>query len=342
MLLCTLLVGETNQVSTNLQNLENNRFESALLYGKRLVLITDSERYGGAISTLKGITGGDPIRYERKNRQQQAPFIFTGLVMIAANEQVQNTDYTSGLVRRRISINFSQRVTQKEREDWDKKGGLLNAMKKELPGLLNELLALGDDEVTRTIGNPGAATWTANRQAMVHQNQMAAWLEDEVVADPDATPYVGAKRQNKDPISGLITLKDVGTKLYPNYLQWVCENGQHHPIALRRFTELLLDICRTLGIEVEKLRRTSAGTPIKGIRLRTDQDKDIPTPVLGIVIVDDGVSKCRVGVDKTAHETRASAQSVGSVGKNRSQDFEKNARANQIAPPEDDDIEVLA
>jgi putative DNA primase/helicase len=73
MLLCTLLVGETNQVSTNLQNLENNRFEGALLYGKRLVLITDSERYGGAISTLKSITGGDPIRYERKNRQQQAP-----------------------------------------------------------------------------------------------------------------------------------------------------------------------------------------------------------------------------------------------------------------------------
>jgi putative DNA primase/helicase len=266
MLLCTLLVGETNQVSTNLQNLENNRFEGALLYGKRLVLITDSERYGGAISILKGITGGDPIRYERKNRQQQAPFIFTGLVMIAANEQVQNTDYTSGLVRRWISVNFSKHVTQEEREDWDKKGGLLNAMKKELPGLLNELLAMGDEEVTRIIGNPGAATWTANRQAMIHQNPMAAWLEDQVVADPAATPYIGAKREIKDPITGLTTLKDVGTKLYPNYLRWVYENGQHHPIALRRFTVLLLDICCTLGIKVEKLGRNSAGTPIKGIR----------------------------------------------------------------------------
>jgi hypothetical protein len=64
--------------------------------------------------------------------------------------------------------------------------------------------------------------------------------------------------------------------------------------------------------------------------------------VLEVVIVDDSVGKCRVDVDKTTHETRVSAQNVGSVGKNRSQDFEKNARTNQIAPPEDNDIEVLA
>jgi phage/plasmid-associated DNA primase len=51
---------------TTLEQLEKNRFETAAIYGKKLLLITDSDKYGGEVSTLKAITGGDPIRFEKK------------------------------------------------------------------------------------------------------------------------------------------------------------------------------------------------------------------------------------------------------------------------------------
>jgi hypothetical protein len=56
------LVGWENAHATTLELLETNRFETASLEGKRLVLITDADRYGGPINTLKALSGGDPIR----------------------------------------------------------------------------------------------------------------------------------------------------------------------------------------------------------------------------------------------------------------------------------------
>ena len=78
-------IGERNQVSTDLKNLEGNRFEAAALYGKRLALISDSSRYGGEVSVLKALTGGDPVRLEKKNQQQSGSFVFDGVVVVASN-----------------------------------------------------------------------------------------------------------------------------------------------------------------------------------------------------------------------------------------------------------------
>jgi putative DNA primase/helicase len=68
--LLQFLVGEQNTISTDLRQLEQNRFEAAMLYRKRLAMITDSDKYGGAINTLKAATGQDPLRFERKHVQQ--------------------------------------------------------------------------------------------------------------------------------------------------------------------------------------------------------------------------------------------------------------------------------
>jgi putative DNA primase/helicase len=78
---------EKNTISTNLKQLEQNRFEAATLYGKRLALITDSDKYGGSINVLKALTGQDPIRLERKHIQQSGSFIFGGLVVMASIEE---------------------------------------------------------------------------------------------------------------------------------------------------------------------------------------------------------------------------------------------------------------
>ncbi len=102
-LICAL-VGINNFITTDLVNLESNRFESANLKDKSLIVINDSPQYRGKASVLKSITGLDPIRYEMKYLNSDKKFKISGLIIIAANESISISDYTSGLMRRRITL----------------------------------------------------------------------------------------------------------------------------------------------------------------------------------------------------------------------------------------------
>ncbi len=45
-------------MTTKLKELESNRFETAGIYGRRLVAIEEADKYGGAaVSVLKAMTG---------------------------------------------------------------------------------------------------------------------------------------------------------------------------------------------------------------------------------------------------------------------------------------------
>ena len=106
------IVGATNSITSDLKYLENNRFETASLYMKKLVLITDAERYAGEVSVLKALTGGDPLRYEEKFKQSNNSFQPEALVIVAANEAIQSKDYTSGLQRRRLPVYFRNQIPE--------------------------------------------------------------------------------------------------------------------------------------------------------------------------------------------------------------------------------------
>jgi putative DNA primase/helicase len=189
MRLAMALVGAENTVVTTLDHLEKNRFETSGIYGKRLLLITDSERYGGEVSVLKAITGGDPVRYERKKVQQSKPFIPTCMVIVGANESVQSGDYTSGLERRRLTVPFIHQVKSEERRDLDAE------FKPYLPGLLAWVLEIADEQVTALVRNTSStvhslAKWKA--ETLIETNPMAEWLNSCLVHDPAAKTYVGA------------------------------------------------------------------------------------------------------------------------------------------------------
>ena len=64
--LCNALVGDENTTISTLEHLEKNRFETANLYKKKLLLFNDVERYGGSVSILKALTGRDLLRNEHK------------------------------------------------------------------------------------------------------------------------------------------------------------------------------------------------------------------------------------------------------------------------------------
>lgn len=268
--LATALIGERNTVSTDLKELEQNRFESATLYGKRLAIIADSDKYGGSINKLKAVTGQDPIRLERKHVQQAGTFVFEGLVFMASNEPLVTTDYTSGLERRRVTVAFDYRVSETEKTAWRNLGGEEAVLHAELPGVVNWVLEMPIDDMAERISHPPQRTIAANLDAMRAGNPASDWLTECGVPEPGAWIQVGDKKERREPETGAVYYLDADSKLYPNYLDWCRRNGRES-LSLRRFRSVTVDMLRTLGHDVLETRR-SAGQGIQGLRLRQSNE----------------------------------------------------------------------
>lgn len=258
----TSLVGKQNIVITDLRTLEKSKFETANLYNKCLAVITDAAHYGGGVEVLKAITGGDSLRYERKNVQAGESFIFQGMVMIASNENIQTTDYTSGLSRRKITVPFTHIISEAEKTNDPDFEARLTA---ELPGLFNQLLLLDADTVNKTIRAPGEVIKNAKFQAELDTNPMMAWLHEMVMqCNNGFETTVGLKTKERH-------LPD-NTKLYPSYYDYCGDRGRH-AVSLTRFSALVIDICMSRGITTKKERR-GEGTFLTNLRLRQETDPE--------------------------------------------------------------------
>lgn len=262
------LVGKRNTHSTTLKQLEDNRFEAAAVFGKRLLLITDAERYGGEVSQLKAITGQDLIRYERKNVQQGQDFMPTCMVVVAANEAVQSSDYTSGLERRRLTVPWIHQVKPHERRD------LAAEFKPYLPGLLQWVMAMPDEEVNRYIRDTdknvlSLQTWKA--ESLIETNPLAEWVDFCLSYQPDARTNVGVAKLDKTPGS-FNTYLFTETWLYASYREYSISTG-NKAVASRRFTGLLNDLCvNQMKLEGVKKGRDEGGSFFKGLLIRQHGD----------------------------------------------------------------------
>jgi hypothetical protein len=103
----------------------------------------------------------------------------------------------------------------------------------------------------------------------VRTDSIASWVNDCVVFDPCATTAIGSDRT--EGLSG-----DVPATLYGSYALH-CHRTGTNPKANKNFSPDLLELCNhILGMTVEKVH-TKVGKQIKGIRLRTAADFDLPT-----------------------------------------------------------------
>lgn len=266
--LAELLVGKHNATITDLRNLEQNRFETASLYGKRLVCITDTSKYGGSIDVLKAMTGQDSLRLERKHQQQGATFRFGGLVLLASNEALQTTDYTSALERRRLTVEFKRLVSDAERADWNARGGEEAILHREIAGVANWVLGLSREDVTRRLTRQPRRVAQSNREALRNNNPVADWLIENTIPEPGARVRIGDHRPINE--HGRTWFEHADERLYPNYLTW-CHRAKREPLALRRFSSLAVDMARSLGVDVLKTREGS-GVHLKGLRLRSESE----------------------------------------------------------------------
>lgn len=251
--LTTALVGKENVAVTDLKQLEKNRFETASLYGKKAVIITDSERYAGDVATLKALTGQDLIRYEKKGVQQTQGYRYNGMVWIAANEAIHSADYTSGLKRRRLSMPFNRVVPPHKRRDLERE------FEPYLPGLLHWVLSMPEDEVVSYLRDTDAKVPSLRgfqAEVLLETNPIALWADTSLVLSPGVKTYVGNKGM------------DASQYLFASYSQWA-ETAGYNPVSQARFSRNLLDLLKSqLGItEVEK-GRGNKGAYLQGIMLR--------------------------------------------------------------------------
>ncbi len=258
------ILGPANCASTDLRRLEQNQFETATLYGKRLAAITDSDKYGGAVNVLKAITGQDPVRNERKHVQQSGTFVYSGMVVIASNEPLQSTDYTSGLERRRLVVQFDRRIPPNEMATFLAEGGE-ERLHREIPGIIDWALGLGRDEVTEAFKNPPAKATEAALESLTAQNPIADWITQNLMPELGAWTQIGEKNESRTP-GGAVVYEDADTKLYPNYLRW-CRKQGRESLALRRFRHAIVDMLQTFGVHVIESRR-ARGQGIQGIRTK--------------------------------------------------------------------------
>lgn len=318
--LAIALIGVNNVHTTTLDSLENNRFETASIKDKRLVVITDSERYGGAVSRLKALTGQDGLPYEVKFKQSTGGFIPDAMVILAANEQIQSSDYTSGLQRRRLTLPMTLKIPSRSQRNLltINDSGITGEFVQYIPGLLNWVLGMNDEDMVRVIKDE---TFTpslseAAKLTLIDTNPLADWADHRVIYEVNAKTYVGNKSGNPERL------------LYPSYCKF-CEDSGYKPIALRRFSNLLSDLFNNqLNLPVSKYR-DCAGWHFMNIRLRADSwDTDIPPAVLGKFFhddsPDDSPNDCRdvcntPDSNTTRQETtqlRMSSISSPDVGKN--------------------------
>jgi putative DNA primase/helicase len=262
------LIGEHNGVSTDLEQLEKNQFETACLHDKRLAWVNEAARYAGSGSKLKAITGGDSLRLERKYQQADASFVFQGLVVIASNDPIRTDDKTSGLERRRVTVIFDKQFTDDEKKAWEDAGDN-EQLWRELPGLINKLVDISEEEIARRIRELPEAVKRANHEAMISNNHVAAWLVERCEYDICAETPLGARRRKEE------SLYAKRNHLYRDYRLWCEDNGVPNPVMSNSFLKNVIDVCKNVlkWGEIRRIKR-EYGLAVGGLSLRNIEEFD--------------------------------------------------------------------
>jgi len=258
--LAIALVGSRNTHATQLKKLEGSRFETACLKDKRLVVITDSENFMGQVSTLKALTGGDSIPYERKFMNSNNGFIPICKVIVAANEPIQSADYTSGLERRRLIVEMTKQIEATKQRNLIsfRQGRLDGEFVSEIPGLLNWVLDLEAAKAEKIVKAQLQSQTAAKAKNLIATNPIADWADLNIIYDPEAKTYVGTK------------VLDSSKYLYASYDDY-CQGTNSKVVSLRRYSGLFEDLLKNqLKLGISK-HRDKDGNYFQGVKLRFEK-----------------------------------------------------------------------
>ncbi|HEY9830833.1 MAG TPA: DUF3854 domain-containing protein [Stenomitos sp.] len=261
------LIGSANTKNSSLTSLGEGT-EIASIIDKQLVIFPDERKKIGVEEILK-LTGGDSVRYREIYKKRGEAF-FLGLLLILSNNPVFAGD-TTGIDRRLCLIQFLNPIpkslrTSRAEENYNK----------EIPALIRVALAMKDEDVTNLIKGINGELIPEFKQEewkmKCQVSTLAAWVNENVIHDPDTKTLVGNGRKNSE--------RELNPEtLFGNYLYY-CEGANvNQTYHLNTFSSALVDLCTdTLEWEgIEKVH-TKIGNCITGLRLRQNgSDDDIPT-----------------------------------------------------------------
>lgn len=247
MRLLAMLVGDENTHTTTMAELCGNRFESANLKNKRLVLMTDEDKGNSGFGIFKAATGQDPIRFERKGKDA-TNFTFRGMMVVAANSPTFTGESNPALKRRKVDFPCLAVIPESDRRD------LTPEFEADLPAFTTYLLSLPDDWVTSTIR--GAANVEAVKklgwEMAIREDSIAAFYDEHLIIEEGSSIKCG--------------------ELYKQY-QGYCDTSGLKPKSLNNFTPNLLELCNTsLGHSIEK-SHTREGKILAGMRVRSNGEE---------------------------------------------------------------------
>lgn len=253
-------IGYENIHSTSLKQLEEGKYETAAIYGKRLVVVPDAEKYSGDVMNLKILTSGmDPIRYEDKFKPASS-FVYKGGFIICANDDITFKDSSSGLQRRRLTVYFTHQIECQDEKFFD------NVLRPHIPGFINWCLQMDDQEVRKYVKDTDKYV-DAVREATVAQriatHPLGGWVHERLVIVPGYEIQIG----NKDDMNSV--------RLYPSYLKWCEEGNSKSPISLKNFPKMLEELLvNQLKLNVWRKKDNTNKSVFVGLCIRKDSDEE--------------------------------------------------------------------
>ncbi|WAH51792.1 toprim domain-containing protein [Pseudescherichia vulneris] len=240
--IATLLAGEDNATSADIDTLEDPRKRASLI-GFSLIRLPDQEKWSGDGAGLKAITGGDAVSVDPKYQNPYSTHI-PAVILAVNNNPMRFTDRSGGVSRRRVIIHFPEQIAPDERDPQ-----LKDKIARELAVIVRQLM--------QKFSGPMSA-----RALLQSQQNSDEALSIKRDADPtfDFCGYLEMLPQTNGMFMGNASIipRNYRKYLYHAYLAYMEANGYRNVLSLKMFGLGLPMMLKEYGLNYEK-RHTKQG-----------------------------------------------------------------------------------
>lgn len=240
--IATLLAGEDNATSADIDTLEDPRKRASLI-GFSLIRLPDQEKWSGDGAGLKAITGGDAVSVDPKYQNPYSTHI-PAVILAVNNNPMRFTDRSGGVSRRRVIIHFPEQIAPEERDPQ-----LRDKIACELAVIVRKLMQKFSDPMEA-------------RALLQSQQNSDEALSIKRDADPtfDFCGYLEMLPQTNGMFMGNASIipRNYRKYLYHAYLAYMEANGYRNVLSLKMFGLGLPMMLKEYGLNYEK-RHTKQG-----------------------------------------------------------------------------------
>ncbi|EDK0434647.1 DNA primase [Salmonella enterica] len=234
--IATLLAGEDNATSADIDTLEDPRKRASLI-GFSLIRLPDQEKWSGDGAGLKAITGGDAVSVDPKYQNPYSTHI-PAVILAVNNNPMRFTDRSGGVSRRRVIIHFPEQIAPEERDPQ-----LRDKIARELAVIVRQLMQKFSDPMTA-------------RALLQSQQNSDEALSIKRDADPtfDFCGYLEMLPQTNGMFMGNASIipRNYRKYLYHAYLAYMEANGYRNVLSLKMFGLGLPMMLKEYGLNYEK------------------------------------------------------------------------------------------